>query len=193
MVNTADLTGGWDYSTLARNIRIGTGCFLESRHSFARFRSTLEPGLVLGDRVRIHTWTNFSVEPEGYVEVGDDSTLVGAIFWCSQRIVVGRRVIISYNVMLADSDFHPKDPDLRRADAVAISPQGDVSQRPPTTSQPVIIEDDVRIGIGAIILKGVRIGAGASIHAGAVVAKDVPSGAIVAGNPARIVDAEDGH
>jgi len=49
------------------------------------------------------------------------------------------------------------------------------------------VGDDVVIGIGAMILKGVRIGAGARIEAGAVVTSDVPAGAVAAGNPARVV------
>lgn len=52
---------------------------------------------------------------------------------------------------------------------------------------PVIIEDDVWIGYGAMILSGVRVGQGAVIGAGAVVGKDVPPYAIVVGNPASIV------
>lgn len=51
----------------------------------------------------------------------------------------------------------------------------------------VIIEDNVWIGSSAIILPGVRVGEGAIVGAGAVVAKDVPRLAIVAGNPARIL------
>jgi acetyltransferase-like isoleucine patch superfamily enzyme len=51
----------------------------------------------------------------------------------------------------------------------------------------VVVEDDVWVGIGAIILKGVRIGAGARIGAGSVVTSDVPAGAVVEGNPGRIV------
>lgn len=51
----------------------------------------------------------------------------------------------------------------------------------------VVIEDDVWIGTRAILLPGVTIGKGAIIGAGAVVTKDVPSYAIAAGNPARIV------
>ena len=52
----------------------------------------------------------------------------------------------------------------------------------------MIVEDDAWIGIGAIILKGVRIGRGARIGPGAVVTADVPAGAAVAGHPARVVD-----
>lgn len=184
----ASITGTWDYSTLPANVRIGSGCFIERRESFRRFRSVREPGVSIGDRVLVYTWSEFSVEPEGLVEVGDESILVGAIFMCAQQIRVGRRVVVSYNVTIADSDFHPRDPDLRIADAVANAPGGDLSSRPPYESRPVEINDDVWIGIGAIVLKGVTIGAGARIGAGSVVTADVAPGAVVAGNPARTVE-----
>jgi acetyltransferase-like isoleucine patch superfamily enzyme len=180
-------TGAWDYSTLPDNVHVGSDCYLEGVESFRRFRSRRDPGLVIGDRVRAYHGTAFTVEPEGYLEVGDDSTLVGAVFWCADRIVLGRRVIVSHHVMLADSDFHPIDPDLRRIDASAIAPGGDLDQRPPINTRPVIIGDDVWIGIGAIILKGAQIGAGARVLAGAVVTGAVPAGAVVAGNPARVI------
>lgn len=52
---------------------------------------------------------------------------------------------------------------------------------------PIIVEDEVWIGFGAIILSGVKIGRGAIIAAGAVVTKDVPAFSVVGGNPARII------
>ena len=51
----------------------------------------------------------------------------------------------------------------------------------------VVIEDDVWIGSNAIILKGVHVGFGSIIGAGAIVTKDVPEGSIVAGNPAKVI------
>ena len=178
-------TGNWDYSELPSNVRLGKGCWLERKDSFGRFRSEQNPGLILGDGVRIYTWTTFNVEPSGVVEVGGDSILVGAVFMCDERITVGKRVIISYNATIADSDFHPINPDLRKQDAIANSPYGDRSQRPGVVSRQVVIEDDVWIGIGAIILKGVRIGKGARVGTGSVVATDISPGAYVVGNPAR--------
>jgi acetyltransferase-like isoleucine patch superfamily enzyme len=180
-------TGTWDYGVLPKNVVLGRDCWIERKDSFARFRSAQQPGLVLGDRVRVYTWTTFNVEPSGMIEVGDDSILVGPTFMCAQRISIGRRVVISYQVTIADADFHPIDPELRRQDAIANSPSGDRSHRPSYIFRPVVIEDDAWIGIGAIILKGVTIGRGARVDAGAVVTSNVPPGAIVAGNPARLI------
>ena len=180
-----EISGSWNYADLPSNVQLGKECWLERKSSFARFRSSRRPGLILGDRVRVYTWTTFNVEPTGLIEVGDDSTLVGAVFMCAEHIHIGKRVIVSYNVTIADSDFHPLEPEQRKQDAIASAPEGDRSQRPALVTRPVIIEDDVRIGIGAIVLKGVRIGKGACIGAGSVVASDVSAGAVVAGNPAR--------
>jgi acetyltransferase-like isoleucine patch superfamily enzyme len=50
-----------------------------------------------------------------------------------------------------------------------------------------VIEDDVWIGAHVTVLKGVRVGSGAVLGAGAVVTRDVPAGAIVAGVPAKVI------
>jgi len=57
----------------------------------------------------------------------------------------------------------------------------------PSEARPIIIEDDVWIGARSVILPGVRIGSGSLIAACSVVTKDIPSFAIVGGNPARII------
>ncbi len=187
------LVGDWDYRSLPANVRIGSDCFLERRDSFGRFRSTVDPGLVLGDRVRVFTWTTFNVEPTGAVWIGNDTQLIGPVFMCAEEIRIGARCVLSYNVTLADCDFHPVDVEQRRRDAIANSPQGDRSARPPLVTRPIVIQDDVWVGIGAIILKGVRVGRGATIAAGAVVSRDVPAGSLAAGNPAVIAGPDSVH
>lgn len=52
---------------------------------------------------------------------------------------------------------------------------------------PIIVKDDVWIGINSIILSGVTIGQGAIIAAGSIVTKDVPPYAIIGGNPAKVI------
>ena len=56
-----------------------------------------------------------------------------------------------------------------------------------TTKGPIIIGDDVWIGINSIILSGVTIGQGAIVAAGSVVTKNVPPYSIVAGNPSTVI------
>ena len=57
----------------------------------------------------------------------------------------------------------------------------------PPNANPVVLEDNVLIGANAVVIEGVHIGEGAVVGAGAIVTKDVPAGAVVVGNPARIV------
>ncbi len=76
-----------------------------------------------------------------------------------------------------DNDGHPLDPARRR--------RGEPIRSEETAA--VVLGDNVWVGAGATILKGVQIGNDAVIGTGAVVTSDVPAGAVVAGNPARIV------
>src|SRR5262245_60483821 len=102
MAHISEYTGAWDYATLPPNVRLGRDCFLERREAFGRFRSRRDPGLVLGDRARVLTWTTFNVEPDGLVTVGDDTLLVGAVLMAAESIAIGARCVVSYNVTIAD-------------------------------------------------------------------------------------------
>jgi acetyltransferase-like isoleucine patch superfamily enzyme len=178
----------WDRSPLPPNVVVGEGCRIERiAETFDGFRSRRDPGLKLGAGVDVYHWTAFNVEPDGAISIGDASVLVGPIFMCAGDVDIGREVVLSYNVVVADCDFHPLDPVARREDAIACAPEGDRSSRPPLETEPVAIGDGARVGIGAIVLKGVRIGAGARVAAGSVVTRDVPAGMSAAGNPAGVV------
>jgi len=109
------------------------------------------------------------------IMIGDDCGMTGAVLVADQLIVIGDRVLVGANVVISDTDFHPLSPESRRHDISA------------GASKPVTIEDDVFIGMQALILKGVTLGRGSVIGAGSVVTKDVPAGSIVAGNPAKVV------
>jgi ABC-type transport system involved in Fe-S cluster assembly fused permease/ATPase subunit len=101
---------------------------------------------------------------------------------------VGARCVLSYDVTVAGCDSHALDVEEGRRDTVASAPYGDPSGRQPLLTRSVVIGDDVLVGIGAIVLKGVRSGDGATVGPGAVVTRDLPAGALGAGNPAVITE-----
>ena len=104
--------------------------------------------------------------------IGNGCTLSAA-----QSIVVGDHCLLSSGVRIHDNDGHPLDPERRRAgERISVD-----------EAAPVAIEDNVRIGACAFILKGVTIGENSVVGTGAVVTRDVPPNSIVAGNPAKIV------
>lgn len=88
----------------------------------------------------------------------------------SGGVSIGSRVLIAAHAVIT-SRTHPKE-----------LPRFGVN-----VDASIVIEDDVWIGAGAVILPGVRIGRGAIIGAGAVVTKNVAAGEIVAGVPARFL------
>lgn len=177
--------GRWTHGPLPPNVLAGENTLITSEYAFKRFRSREPRALVIGAHGTMDG-VHFALGEHGRMEIGDYCYFTNAVLLCELEIRVGRYVVIGWNTTIADTDFHPIDPALRIADAVACSPLGGGRPRPPIAKVPVIIEDDVWIGPNATILKGVRIGAGAWVEAGALVTRDVPAGAAVAGNPAQI-------
>lgn len=114
--------------------------------------------------------------PGAAIIIGDGCELSGvSITARSQKISIGKNVLIAPNCIIVDSDFHQLWPCEERAFKPGY--EGDA---------PVSIEDYAWIGMNCIILKGVSIGRGAIIGAGSVVSRDVPAYCVAAGNPARI-------
>ncbi|MFZ4682058.1 MAG: acyltransferase [Terrimicrobiaceae bacterium] len=153
-------------------------------------RSQKWAGIRLGDRCTIyarpavnlvgltgpavfHCWRT------GEITVGNDVGMSSPVISSRSSIVIGDRVKLGGNVRIYDHDFHSLDHVLRQ------DPDCDQAN---ILSAPVVLESDVFVGVNAMILKGVHIGARSIIGAGAVVAlKSVPPDSVVAGSPARII------
>jgi acetyltransferase-like isoleucine patch superfamily enzyme len=159
---------------------------LTADYAFKRFRTKEPEALVIGAHCTMDG-VHFALGEKGRMVIGDFCYFTNAVLLCELEVRVGNYVVIGWNATIADSDFHPIAPAERIADAIACSPLGKGQPRPPIAMEPVIIEDDVWIGPNATILKGVRIGTGAFIEAGSLVTRDVPPGARVLGNPAKVI------
>lgn len=189
LVPGARLDGDWYDGRVPENVVAGENTVVDSSFCFKHYFSGADVGLRVGRDVTF--WrTSLAAEENGYIEVGDGSYLANAALVCTEQITIGARCLVAGGVTICDSDFHPVAPAARLADTIAISPRGDRTHRPPIDVRPVVIGDDVWIGWNATVLKGVTVGDGAVIAAGALVLRDVPAGATVAGNPARVVDPE---
>jgi acetyltransferase-like isoleucine patch superfamily enzyme len=156
--------------SLARqsSIRIGSHAYLISRS-----RNT---ALGVNHPVILRT-----MKPSARIRIGEHFRASGVTLCAARGILIGDRVTMGANAAVVDTDFHSLDPAKR------FSPQEDELD---TKAAPVSIGSDVFVGMNAMILKGVSIGNAAVVAAGSVVTKDVPDGAIVGGNPARIISCQ---
>ena len=140
--------------------------------------------VILGDGVHLSGRSTFAgaVRSDGRrprLVVGDETYLGHRlIITADDEVAIGAHVHVADDVYLCGYDAHPTDPIARRSQPDAVDYTG---------QSRIVIEDDAWICQGAMILKGVRIGQGAIVGGHAVVTKDVPAGAIVAGNPAKLL------
>ena len=149
-------------STNKLGIRIDSDCHIRS--SF------------LSNLVGLSQRTIICARGEGTIEIGKGVGMSGATIYARNSIKIGDQCIIGGNVKILDNDFHPADPEIRRKTPVDNF-----------ASAPIVIGNNVFIGVNSLILKGVTIGDNAVVGAGSVVTKDVPADALVAGNPARVI------
>jgi acetyltransferase-like isoleucine patch superfamily enzyme len=111
---------------------------------------------------------------------------VGTRIWSGASIEIGNRVLISHSVNIFDNLTHPIRASQRHEQTKQVFTVGhprDIF----LDDKPIKIGDDAWIGACAIIMRGVDVGQGGIVAAGAVVTKDVPAYSVVAGNPAVVV------
>lgn len=114
------------------------------------------------------------------LSVGDFTSIPkGSVFYCTEApLTIGKRVTFGPHPTIITGDH--------RIDVVGNYIQEN-TEKLPENDAPVIIEDDVWTGANVTILKGVTIGRGCVIAAGAVVTKSAPPYSIVGGVPARVL------
>lgn len=114
----------------------------------------------------------------GQINVGDWCYIgAGTRLWSMASISIGNRVLISHNVNIIDNTAHSRTPSERHEHFKNIVTTGhprNIEDIPGLQADRIVIEDDVWIGFGVTILKGVKIGANSIIYANSVVLHDVP-------------------
>lgn len=144
-------------------IQIGAGCKINGHDRY--------------NPIGFGSGCNFITEKSGSILIGENVGISNSTLYSRIGITVGNNVMIGGGTKIYDTDFHSIDAQYR----------GTRDDKAHTVNKPVIIGDDVFIGAGSVILKGVHIGKGAVIGACSVVTKNVPAGEIWAGNPARFI------
>lgn len=110
------------------------------------------------------------------ITIGNNVGMSSTVLWAHKSITIGNHVKIGGNCILIDTDSHNKDYMIRRGQYTDWG-----------VAEPIVIEDDVFVGMNCLILKGVTIGARSIIAAGSVVTKSIPADCIAGGNPAKVI------
>ena len=119
--------------------------------------------------------------PGAEIVIGAGTGISGGAICAATSVQIGAGCLFGANVTVVDTDFHPISSPTRATDPIPT----------PRPEDRVVIGDNVFVGTGATILKGVSIGDNCVIGAGAVVTRSCEPGTIVAGNPARQVGVVD--
>ena len=158
-------------------VKLGSNCSFEGKIHFRRMPKTI---IEIGDfcefnsspssnLIGVYSPCIFStIGDNAKIEIGDNCGFSGTVIGAATYIKLGNRVRCGANTLITDTDWHSDD------------------SRTGTNSK-VIIEDNVWLGYGVKVLKGVHIGANSLIGACSVVTKDIPANVVAAGNPCKVI------
>ena len=165
-------------SCTIRGIHLGKNCSFYGLPKFTRgtktnitvgdnctFRSMSKSNLIGIDRPCIFSAIGTGASK---LTIGDNCGFSGTVIGCFDNINIGNNVKCGANTLITDSDWHEDDPRVGVA-------------------RPIVIKDNVWLGVGVTVMKGVTIGTNSIIGAGSIVVKDVPDNVIVGGNPCRLI------
>ena len=171
----------------SQGIEVGVG---------VRFYGMPVIGLTKGSRIRIgdrvvlcsdarftalgvnHPVVLRTLRPDAIVNIGNDCGISGGSICAAVHIEIGNECLLGANVTITDTDFHAIQPTGRRYN----------KNSQDIAAKPVKIENNVFIGMGAIVLKGNIIGQNSVIGAGSIVTTNIPANTLAVGVPARVID-----
>jgi acetyltransferase-like isoleucine patch superfamily enzyme len=156
-----------EYLSVAADVKLGQGVKL------SKFINLY--GCEIGENTKIGAF----VEIQKNAKIGRDCKVSSHTFIC-EGVTIEDKVFIGHGVTFIN-DTYPR----------ATSAVGQLQTEADWTVEPTVVRQGASIGSGATLLANVTIGENAIVGAGSVVTKDVPAGAIVAGNPAKFLRSVD--
>lgn len=148
---------GERFIAIGSNTIIGENAQVHANYSYKYTKQQFEPQICIGD--------NCNIGPQSHITA-------------INKIVIGNNVLTGPRTLITDNAHGESKKDLLNS-----AP----NYRPLYSKGPVIIEENVWIGEGTMIMPNVHIGKGAIIACNSVVTMDIPAYAIVAGVPAKII------
>jgi acetyltransferase-like isoleucine patch superfamily enzyme len=178
-MSAVHLPHDWFPRPLPPNVVLGERSWCYSSFAFLHYQSRRQCGVRIGCDSGIYNGTFFDLGPDGEVEIGNFTTLVGVIISTNSRVVIGDYTFLAHEVVLADSFAATPD-----------SAPDNVRHQVEACGRSTVIElgKNCWIGARAVLLSGAVIGEGAIVGAGALVDFEVPPFTVVAGNPARVIN-----
>jgi acetyltransferase-like isoleucine patch superfamily enzyme len=152
---------------------LGNGFYIENKGT-----------IKLGWKAYLHSYPNGSCHrtvlityfPESIIEIGLKCALNGVTIHCNEKVLIGDYCMFGPGTILCDNNSH----------RVSINYNERIKK---AVSAPIIIEDNVWVGMNCLVMKGVTIGKNSIVAAGSVVLKDIPANCLYGGNPARLIKA----
>ena len=159
------------------------GVKLGENYSFrgwASFKLANNSKIIIDDNCRFNSRTTSNriginhkcmistLEKGANLQIGSGSGFSGVSIGCFNKIIIGKNVKVGANVLITDSDWHLDDPRV-------------------SEPKPIYIGDNVWLGYGVAVMKGVTIGDNTIIGINSVVTKNIPANVIAAGNPCKII------
>ncbi len=164
---------GMRYIRMDHGVYVDSGAYLHGRPGGLKVGA----GTRIMSGAKLHVY-NFRDLPGSGIDIGGECVIgMESIITGQGMVKLGGKVIIGPRVLVlpVNHEFHAPDQPIKDQ---GIKARG------------ITVEDGAWIGGGAVILDGIRIGRNAVVAAGAVVTRDVPDRAVVAGNPARLIEPE---
>jgi len=148
-------------------VRIGDGCKIDRDIEVAG-------NITIGENTVIGSYSVLTTMPEGHLRVGNDVSIGSfSVIGACEHVDIGDHCIFAAYVQVTDASHGIDDPDQAIKHALFVT-------------KPVMIEQNVWLGSGVMVMKGVSIGAGSVIGAKALVTRNIPPLSVAYGIPAMV-------